>query len=433
MPRRPFVLAACLSVSVAAVLVPGASAISVSCADRPDATASYGVTTVHADQVQVPATTPPIAVLDTGIADVPELRGRIRAGYNVTNDSPNTNDIDGHGTAVASIAAATAGGLRGISPTSPVIPIKVFDDRGESAPEDLVAAIQRAISLKAGVINISASALPSDIDAESAKTLKYAINAAVSLGIPVVAASGNEGAGTLDIPAAYPHVIAVGATDVSGAPASFSNSGGGLDLVAPGEEIAVAAPSALCSTGYGTVTGTSFAAPAVAGTAALLLAKDPNLDVGQIADILRLRGIRNPAPAWSLERGFGMLDVAASLNAPVPSADQPEVNDDIGWAKLQPAVLSGTKRSRTVFARIAPHLDPVDVYRMKLKKGERLQVSLKAPAGVKLRLSFGTKSLARRKSPRFSERIRAAGTYYVGVSIQKSPDAGAGYILSLSR
>ena len=103
--------------------------------------------------------------------------------------------------------------------------------------------------------------MSTDIDPADAKTLKYAINEAVSLGIPVVAASGNEGAGTLDIPAAYPHVIAVGATDAQGSPASFSNTGSGLDLVAPGEEIAVAAPGVLCSTGYARVTGTSFAAP----------------------------------------------------------------------------------------------------------------------------------------------------------------------------
>lgn len=372
-------------------------------------------------------------MLDTGVADVPELRGRVRAGYNVTNDSANTNDIDGHGTAVASIAAAMAGGVRGISPSSPVIPIKVFDDRGQSGPEDLIAAIQRAIALKAGVINISASALPSDIDAASANTLKYAINAAVSLGIPVVAATGNEGSGTLDVPSAYPHVIAVGATDGAGAPASFSNTGAGLDLVAPGEEVAVAAPSVLCSTGYATVTGTSFAAPAVAGAAALLLAKHPDLDVGQVADILRLRGMRSPAPGWSLEFGFGLLDVAAIMNAPVPAADQPEVNDDIGWAKLQAAVLSAPKRKRTVSARIAPHLDPADVYRMKLKKGDRLHVALRAPAGVKLRLAFGRKALARKSGTRFDVRIPASGVYFVGVTIQKSPDAGTGYSLTLRR
>jgi hypothetical protein len=431
--RRPFLLALCVAVSVVGAWAPRAAAISVSCAEKPSTSAGYGVTSVHADQVQVPSSTPPIAILDTGVADVPELRGRIRAGYNVTSGSSNTNDIDGHGTAVASIAAAAAGGVRGISPSSPVIPIKVFDDRGQTSPEDLIAAIQRAIALNAGVINISATALPSDVDAESARTLKYAINAAVSLGIPVIAASGNEGAGTLDIPAAYPHVIAVGATDAAGAAASFSNTGGGLDLVAPGEEIAVAAPPPLCSTGYGAVTGTSFAAPAVAGAAALLLAKDRDLDVGQIADMVRLRGLRSPAPGWSLEKGFGMLDVAASLDAPVPSADEPEVNDDIGWAKLQSAVLTASRRSRTVFARIAPHMDPVDVYRLRLKKGDRLRASLKAPAGVRLRLSFGKKALARKKSAKFAERIRATGTYYVGVTIQKSPDAGTGYSLSLAR
>src|SRR3954451_9621276 len=189
--RRPFLSAVSLVAVAAGIWVPRAAAVSVSCAEKPANPSGYAVTSVHADQVQTPASAPAIAILDSGIADVPELRGRIRGGYNVANGSSNTNDIDGHGTAVASIAAATAGGVRGVSASSPVIPIKVFDDRGDSTPEDIVAAIERAIALRAGVINISAAALPSDLDAAGARSLRYAINAAVSLGIPVVAASGN--------------------------------------------------------------------------------------------------------------------------------------------------------------------------------------------------------------------------------------------------
>jgi subtilisin family serine protease len=388
---------------------------------------------VHADSISIPTRAPAIAVLDSGVASVPELAGRLRPGYNVAGGDQNTNDVDGHGTAVAAIAAAAAGGVRGVSPTSPIIPIKIFDDRGNSTPEDFVAGIERAVAAKAAVINVSASAAAGDVDASTAREVRNAIYAAVSLGIPVVAATGNDGSASLGVPSAYPHVVAVGATDATGAPAPFSNTGTGLDLVAPGADIVTAAPSALCSSGYGQVSGTSFAAPYVAGAAALLLGKHPDLDVAQLTDMLRLRGVRSPAPPWSSDLGFGPLDVAAALDAPIPSPDLPEVNDDTGWAKQMPPVLSGPKRSRTVFARIAPHEDPSDVYRLRLKKGDRLRVRLQQPAGTTLRLAFGATNLAGKSGTSFTRKIKKTGTYYVGVTIKQSPPAGTGYALTLKR
>jgi hypothetical protein len=410
-----------------------AQAASVACTERPDTATGYAVTAVHADAFQPPATTPSIAVLDTGVAVVPELTGRVMPGFNVANGTRNTSDIDGHGTAAASIAAAAAGGVRGISPSSPILPIKIFDDRGLAGPDELIAGIARAVDADAGVINLSVEALPTDIDSAAALEIKDAINAAVSLGIPVVAASGNEGASSLDVPASYPHVIAVGATDGSGGRAPFSNTGSGLDLVAPGAEIATAAPGVLCSTGYGLVSGTSFAAPAVAGAAARLIQKYPSLDVGQVADMLRFRGPRSQAPEWSLDSGFGLLDVTATLAAPVPPADQPEVNDDVKWAKLQSAVLTPARRSRKLSAQMARRMDPADVYRLRLKKGDRFSARVKLPTTARARLAFGKSKLALVRGTSISKKIKQTGTYFVGVRLGKSPDAGISYTLTLKR
>jgi subtilisin family serine protease len=393
----------------------------------------YAITATHADQVGVPQTTPPIAVLDTGVASVPELGTRLRPGYNVATGDYNANDIDGHGTAVASIAAAAAGGVRGVSPSSPVIPIKIFDDAGTSTADNFIAGIERAISAHAGVINVSAAGSATALDPATRRDVQQAIDTAVSLGIPVIAASGNEGDDSLDIPAALAHVIAVGATDESGATASYSNTGSGLDLVAPGSNLVTAAPSVLCSSGYATVTGTSFAAPVVAGAAALMLAEHPDIDVSQVTDMVRLQGVRSPAPAWSADLGFGLLDVPAALNAPVPSPDQPEVNDTINWAKIQPPVLSAPKRSRTLYARIAPHQDPADVYRVKLKKGDKFSMRLQQPSGTKLRLSFGAAKLGAKRATSFTQKIKKSGAYYVGVTINTTPPAGSGYALTLKR
>ena len=433
MVRRPFLAAPLVVLASLAAASPAAHAISIDCAARPADPFGYPLPEIRADHLAQPTSAPAIAVVDSGVASVPELQGRLRAGYDVAGGDANTNDIDGHGTAVASLAAAAAGGVEGVSPASPIIPIKLFDDTGNSTPDDFVAAIERAIALGAKVINISASVPRSDVGSATAAEVKNAIDSAVSLGIPVIAATGNDGVSTVGAPASYPHVIAVGGTDRGGAPAGFSNTGSELDLVAPAVDIITAAPAVLCSTGYGSVTGTSFAAPQVAGAAALLLARHPDLEVGQLADMLRLRGVRSPAPAWSEKLGFGMLDVAASLDAPVPSSDLPEVNDTIKWAKLMPPVLTASTRTKTLFARIAPHMDPADVYRMQLKRGDRLQVRLQEPSGTRLKLSFGTAKLSPRRGTSFGERIRKTGTYFVGVAIAKSPPAGSGYALNLKR
>ncbi len=432
MIRRPFCVAVAAALVSLAGTAPGALAISVDCTSKPADPAGYEIAATHADGVTVPASTPPIAVLDTGIASVPELQGRIRPGYDTATGDANTNDIDGHGTAAAAIAAGAPGGVRGVSPTSPVIPIKIFDDAGNSTAEDFVAGLERAVNAHAGVINVSAAG-PPDVEADVRRTIQQAIDAAVSLGVPIVAASGNEGTGRLDVPAGFAHVIAVGATDQTGGAASYSNTGSGLDLVAPGSDIVTAAPSVLCSSGYASVTGTSFSTAVVSGAVALLIQAHPDLDVGQITDMLRLHGPRSPAPLWSDAFGFGVLNVADVLKAPVPTPDQPEVNDTIAWAKIQPAVLTAPKRSVTLRARIAPHQDPVDVYRLRLKKGDKLRVGLKAPSGTRLNLSFGSKKLAAKRGKGFALRIVKAGTYYVGVTLKSSPPEGAGYTLALRR
>jgi subtilisin family serine protease len=249
----------------------------------------------------------------------------------------------------------------------------------------------------------------------------------------VVAASGNEGTPSLDVPAAYPHVISVGATTASGGLASFSNTGAGLDLVAPGENIITAAPAVLCSRGYGFVSGTSFAAPAVAGAAALLMKKYPDLDPGQVADMLRFRGPRSGAPVWSADTGFGLLDVAAVLDARVPTPDQPEVNDSVKWAKLQTPILTPAKRSRTLSAQMTPRADPSDVYRVRLKKGDHFNARLRMPSGATARLAFGPGRLSAIHGGSFRTRVKRTGTYFVGVTLGKSPDAGISYKLTLNR
>src|SRR5436309_1727805 len=93
--------AVCAGLAAIAVCAPVARAAELECAPQPDNPVGYQVTAVHADQVAPRSTTPPIAVLDSGVGNVPELKGRVRNGFNVTTGGRATGDSDGHGTEVA--------------------------------------------------------------------------------------------------------------------------------------------------------------------------------------------------------------------------------------------------------------------------------------------------------------------------------------------
>lgn len=78
-------------------------------------------------------------------------------------------------------------------------------------------------------------------------------------------------------------------------------------------------------------------------------------------------------------------------------------------------------------------MDPADVYRVRLKKNDRLEVRLRQRSGTKLRLGFGARSLAPKSGSAFTQRIKKAGTYFIGVTLGTSPEAGSGYTLTLKR
>jgi subtilisin family serine protease len=419
-----------------------AQADGVQCTDKPDSPNGYAVTAVGADRAQTPGTTPPIAILDSGVAQVPELAGRIRTGFNVSSGGQATPDNDGHGTAVATIAAGQAGGVRGVSPTSPVIPIKTLNARGETSADDVVRGIAEAIKRGAKVINISAAGPVGPLTADD-RNVMTAIESAVSKRIVVVAPAGNEGVGSLDVPASYPHVVAVGATDASGLRSSFSNTGSGLDLVAPGDSVVTASPTFICSSGYVLVSGTSFSAPAVSGAAALLQAANPKLDASQVADMVRLHASGSSPPVWNADLGFGLLNIPSVLAAPIPRAQPTEVDDDVFWVKRRPFQLSPRRPRVTIRGRVAPRVDPADVYRVQLLAGETI-TAVASPAAVGVSLwspktgsfeitSGGRASLVRRAKGRLTG-VRAVkgGTYYVAVTPAGEP-AGTDYTLVLSR
>lgn len=232
-----------------------------------------------------------VAVVDTGVdANHPDLRGKLVKGYDFVDDDTSPDDTVGHGTFVASLIAARSGdrnGIAGIAPNVKIMPLRALGSRGGSST-DIAAAIRYAADNGAKVINLSLGS------ASASRTIRQAIDYAVGKGIVVVAASGNDGnrRNPIEYPAAFSNVISVGATGPRDTIATFSTYNREVDISAPGVNVvgAQASRTKMCRSSNGqpycTSSGTSFAAPYVAGTAALMLSVNPKLTPAQVRDIL---------------------------------------------------------------------------------------------------------------------------------------------------
>ncbi len=204
-----------------------------------------------------------VGIIDTGISNRhPDLLANVKGGVNTINLLKSWNDDNGHGSHVAGIVAGLDNdiGVIGVGPAVDLYAIKVLNAAGSGYLSDVIEGIQWAIANEMQVINMSLGTA-SDI-----QSFRDAVVATKAAGIVVVAAAGNNG-GSVIFPAAYPETIAVSATDRNNVIASWSNRGPEVDLAAPGVSIY----STYKGTGYATLSGTSMAAPHVAGSVALVL------------------------------------------------------------------------------------------------------------------------------------------------------------------
>lgn len=203
-----------------------------------------------------------------------------------TND-PINSPLDGHGTHIAGAIAAN-GQITGVAYSAKIMPIKVINS-GTTSDTTVAQGIRYAVQNGARVINISLGKEPgAGISSDFEEALQFAHQA----GAVVVLAAGNRrqtlGALQPDNPAAYAASnrigIAIGATDKTGTLSLSSNPAGRRShfLVAPGVSIRSTTPNGE----YASYTGTSMAAPHVAGVAALLLSANPNLTAAQVQDLL---------------------------------------------------------------------------------------------------------------------------------------------------
>jgi subtilisin family serine protease len=219
-------------------------------------------------------------IIDTGILTTHgEFAGRTGAGYSAINDRRGTTDCNGHGTHVAgTVGGTTYGVAKGVR----LIPVRVLDCRGSGTNSGVIAGVNWAIANHvSGVPAVANMSLGGGISS----ALDTAVTNLVNDGVVLAVAAGNSNVDACtSSPARATAAITVGATASNDARASFSNFGTCLDIFAPGVSITSAWSSS--KTAIKTISGTSMAAPHVAGVAALILSGNPTQSVQNVVDTL---------------------------------------------------------------------------------------------------------------------------------------------------
>ena len=246
-----------------------------------------------------------VAMLDTGLS--PGTTNILKGGPITQYDMTSGADVPpvGHGDMVASLLAG-AKGEQGIVPAASLMSVRVLDSQLQGDVFGVTDGIYTAVADGAKVLSLS-------LGTNSTSTLfQDAINYALSQNVVVVAAAGNDGNGQISYPAAYPGVVAVGVVDATGQRATFSNYGPQMDIAAPGVGL-----NTVTTGGNMSFSGTSAAAPLVAGAIAGLLSTNPSLTGQQAVDLLtQYADFAGPVTAngTNMFYGAGVIDVGRVID-----------------------------------------------------------------------------------------------------------------------
>jgi subtilisin family serine protease len=204
-----------------------------------------------------------------------------------------TNPAHGHGTLVAGILVAVA-------PDAMIMPIRAFDDLGNTDDFTIAKSIRWAVDNGADIINMSFGTL------SQSKVIKDAVDYADHNGVTMIGSAGNDGSNQPQFPAAFDKVVSVAATTFLDQKAPFSNFGGSIDVAAPGVSIIAPYPGGY----FAVVSGTSFSAPLAAGEAALVKAMGPKINWKDRVTG-RAHNINAVNPGFGM--GHGRIDLNAAL------------------------------------------------------------------------------------------------------------------------
>ena len=336
-----------------------------------------------------------VAVVDSGVdPSQPDLRAKLVGGYDFVNGDALANDDNGHGTAVAGIAAASSNngiGIAGYCWRCRIMAVKVLGADGRGFSTTVAQGIVWATDHGARVINASLGG-PDD-DAAVAAAAEYAwIHGAL-----LVAAAGNDSSSVLEYPAALPHVLSVGASDRHDRLYGFSNRG--ASLAAPGENSTTALGG-----GYERFAGTSSATPVVSGIAALALSAAPA--AGPLELTQALEQTAAPMPGVT----FGRVDAYGTVHALAPGLVPPSQTEGRGS--------DSATVTRTLGGRLGPHGRTVAVWSGAGLLRATLVLRPHARQDIVLELRRGKRLLASahgRRRLRLRARVRR-GRYLLAVS-----------------
>lgn len=266
----------------------------------------WGVDRIDAEKVwsQSTGNQVRVAVVDTGIDTAhPDLK--VYGGINTIAPKKSYKDDNGHGSHVAGTIAALSNkvGVIGVAFDARLYSVKVLAANGSGFLSDVIEGIDWCIKNDIQIINMSLGT------SQDEDLFHEAVTRAYNAGIFTVAAAGNSGPGenTVNYPAKYPEVVAVGASDKEDNIAYFSSRGPEVDLVAPGVNI----HSTYRNKSYKTLSGTSMAAPHVSGTAALVLAKKGAMNPDELLN--QLKETAQDIHHETEEQGAGLVDAYSAV------------------------------------------------------------------------------------------------------------------------
>jgi type VII secretion-associated serine protease mycosin len=261
-----------------------------------------------------------VAVLDSGVDyRHPDLRGAVLPGRNYSEGRRDGwEDATGHGTGMASLIAARGHGhglgVLGIAPAAQILPVRVTGTGGFSNPRALEQGIRWAADHGADIASISLT------DVEN-PMVRQAVEYAQSKGMVIVAGAGNTANGDREVtwPARYPGVIAVSGTNQEGSFTKSSVQGSEVGLSAPAEAIVTAGSGQVSQ--YSVHNGTSNATAIVAGVAALVKARYPDLDAANLINRLIMTADDRGPAGRDPRYGFGIVNPVAALTVDVPKVE----------------------------------------------------------------------------------------------------------------
>jgi thermitase len=246
-----------------------------------------------------------IAVIDTGVdGSHPDLAPKMVPGWNFYDNNADTSDVYNHGTPVAGAAAACSNNRIGVASVAwgcQIMPIRVTDAQASATYSAIATGITYAADHGARVANAS-------FDAATSWTVAAAAQYLQSKDGVLTLSAGNDG--VFDGSPSNPYALVVSATDSHDAVAAWSNTGTIVHVSAPGEGI----ETTLRGGKYGLGTGTSFAAPIVAGVAALVISVNPALTGRQVQNIVEQSADDLGPTGWDPGYGWGRVNAARAVS-----------------------------------------------------------------------------------------------------------------------